>query len=145
MISLQWWKWKLLTLGTRPTVLLITVLLLIDFFRSKPDPGCYLLDLSPTHNTVILIFLTEFLEENVWFSEQRCLCMKQIRTQINPTVIGWVFQWDFNRSFLLSILISNQFENMHSVLLHCICAYRPQELLLFWNNIEGPCYFVQHT
>ena len=80
MISLQWWKWKLLTLGTRPTVLLITILLLIDFFRIKADPGHYLLDLSPTHNTAILISLTEFLEENIWFPEQRCLCMKQIRT-----------------------------------------------------------------
>lgn len=80
VISLQWWKWKLLTLGTRPAVLLITVFLLIDFFRSKPDSGYYFLDLSPTHNTVILILLTEFLEQNVWFPEQRCLCMKQIRT-----------------------------------------------------------------
>lgn len=36
MIPLQWWKWKLLTQQTWPTVHLITGLLLIDFLRHEP-------------------------------------------------------------------------------------------------------------
>lgn len=94
MISLPWWKWKLLTLGTQPTVLLITVLLLIDFLKNEPEPaGHYLLDLSPTCNAVLLILHAEFSEWNVWFSEQRYLCMEQIRTSqfklYSNTLILW--------------------------------------------------------
>lgn len=36
MIPPQWWKWKLLTQQTWPTVHLITGLLLIDFLRHEP-------------------------------------------------------------------------------------------------------------
>lgn len=77
--SLQWWKWKALTLGTRPAVLLITVLLLIDFLKSEPDPRYYLL-VSPTLNAVILLLLLVFRMKCLIFRTEIPLC-EQIWTK----------------------------------------------------------------
>lgn len=88
LTSLQWWKWKVLTLGTRPTVLLITVLLLIDFLRSEPDPRHYLLG-SLSFKAVILILLLVFRVKCLIFRTEIPLC-EQIWTKQFKLYNAWL-------------------------------------------------------
>lgn len=102
--SLQWWKWKVLTLGTRPTVLLITELLLIDFLRSEPDLRHYLL-VSPTLNAVILILLLVVRVKCLIFSTEVPLCEQIWTKQFIQYSVDFSYKRDSNCPSLLLVWI----------------------------------------